>query len=132
MLNSQRGNQFPISTGDRTRLHDQGSVRLTPESFDRTLDVGRTLYVGWSQAHPNRRGGRLDSAPQRDMRRLLKIKKDRHAAYLGRHLLEHLQDLAADGELARRESGDVAVRPRQARDKSAANWIVDCREDDGN
>jgi len=96
--------------------HDQGSVGLTRESFDRILDFGRTLYVGWSQAHPKRLGGRLDSAPQRDMWRLFKIKKDRHAAYLGRHLLEHLQDLAAHGELFEISAADDSLRVSKGRD----------------
>ena len=66
------------------------------------------------------------------MRRLIKIQNDRHTTHLGRHLLEHLQYLPAHGELAQRESGDVAARPGQARDEPAADWIVDLREDDRN
>src|SRR5262245_30535991 len=99
------------------------------EAFHRTLDLGRTLHIGRRQAYPERRRSRLDRAPHRDVRRLLKIQNDRYTIHLGCHLLEHLEDLPAHRELAQRESSDVAARSSEARNEAAADWIVELRED---
>src|SRR6266403_3429852 len=45
-----------MSIDDGAREHNQPSIRLTRESFDHTLDVGRTLYVGWRQSAPQTTG----------------------------------------------------------------------------
>jgi hypothetical protein len=118
--------------GDGTRQHDQAPVRLTRESFERALDLDRTLHLGRNQAHLKRRGRPLDGTPHRDVWRLIEVQNNRHSAHLRCHLLEHLQELPAHRELTLREAGDVAARPVQVRDEPAINRIVDLREDDRN
>ena len=42
-----------------------------------------------------------------------------------RDSLQQLQDLSADGELAKRKSGNITAGPSQASNDAAANWIGD-------
>jgi hypothetical protein len=44
---------------------------------------------------------------------------------LRRDSLQQLQHLSADGELAKRKSGDVTAGPSQTGNNAAANWIGD-------
>src|SRR6516225_11900814 len=121
-----------MNLSDGAREHNQAPIWLTREALDHTLDLVRTWRVSRYRAHPERRRSRLDRAPHRDMRWLLKIQNDRHTIHLGCHLLQHLEDLPAHRELAQRESSDVAAGSSEARDEPAADWIVDLREDDRN
>ena len=58
------------------------------------------------------------------------IPKDRHPRHARRDLLEQLQPFAADAVFELREPGDVAARPRQARDEAGADRIDDLHEHD--
>jgi hypothetical protein len=48
-----------------------------------------------------------------------------------RNLLEQFQQLAGHRRLRNVETGDVAARPREARDEAAADRIGNVRENDG-
>ena len=49
-----------------------------------------------------------------------------------RNLLEQFHELACQRRFRNVETGDIAARPREARDKAAADRIGNNRENDGN
>jgi hypothetical protein len=64
-------------------------------------------------------------------RRRCRVEQEGDPGDARRDLLEQPQPLAGQGRLHIDETGDVAARPREARDEAAADWIGAGRENDG-
>ena len=56
-------------------------------------------------------------------RRRCRVEQEGDPGDARRDLLEQPQPLAGEGRLHIDETGDVAARPREARDETAADWI---------
>ena len=105
------------------RHDDQTAIRLAGKRGDYGLDLDAGMDVDGSHLDPKRRRHRLGRAQQRDISGRVRTEEHGHPAQVGRGLLEHPQPLAAHRRAEVLETGDIATRPRNAGDKTAADRV---------
>src|SRR5262245_41395599 len=111
----------------------QAAVRQSPRSFDGALDLGRVMHRESLRLHAERGCRALECRQHEQVSRgIVRVVNERGAGNAWRGLLEDFQHLADHRELEHREPGDVAARPREARNKALPGRIGDARQDDRN
>ena len=92
--------------------------------------ISGVAHVDRAQLHPERWRRGLDYGELADPFGDGGIAKDRRVRHAGRDLFEQLQPFRADAVFELGKTGDVAARPRQARDEAGADRIRGLREHD--
>ena len=96
------------------------------------FELGHVAHRGCDRLHYEGRSGSLEVVEVIfGKRRGCRVEQEGDPGDARRNVLKQLQPLAANRRLRNGEAGDVASRPRQARDKAAADWIGNVRENDG-
>src|SRR6516165_5852838 len=79
--------------------------------------------AGCAHLQTKRRSRHLNGGQPSNLRYLLWIVDDREAGNVRSNFLEYFRHLAAHGELAEREAGDVAARSSKASNEPASDRI---------
>ena len=121
-----------MDDGRGVRRQDQAAIRRARERLDGALDVGGGLRRDWAQARSPSEGAAASRGPQEVLDRAsscgLAIRAAR--ARRGAISLSMRQPLADDARLVVQHAGEVAARPRQARDEARADRVGDVDEHD--
>jgi hypothetical protein len=120
----QSNDEVAVIEGDRMRPNDQASVIPRRELRDSTLDLGVRVHAECGNFDSEGRCGGFGSPQKSNVRCSFGMKDEADPADARCNLLEYFQPLSSDLGLEDSKSGDVAARPRQARDKTAPNWIA--------
>jgi hypothetical protein len=105
-------------------------ARACAAMTESSWDLSRTGAATASTAK-RRSGGFEDVQIIFEMWRRYRVEQEGDPGDVRRDLLEQLQPLARDRRLNIGETGDVAARPRKARDEAAADRIGNDGENDG-
>ena len=101
------------------RWQEQAAVRCPRKCPDGALKVRGVLDQAWHKLDPERRRQGLRCTKVVIIKgRGLGVGHESDAIKTRRDLLEHREPLAADARLIQHHAGDIAARPRQARDKT--------------
>ena len=115
------------------RYHDQATIRLACLCGNDRFELGHVANRGCDRLHCEGRSGSFDGVQEiLGIWRHCRVEQHRGSGNARRNLLEQLQPLASQRANHSLEAGDVAARPRQARDEAAADRIGNRRENDWN
>ena len=114
------------------RHHDQAAIRRACLCGNDGVELGPIANRCGDRLHCERRSGGFEGVQIIfEMWRRYRVEQEGDPGDARRDLLEQLQPLARDRRLIIGETGDVAARPRKARDEAAADRIGNDGENDG-
>ena len=119
-----------MGDGRRIRRQDQAAIGHARERLDCALDVGGGFDMTGHNFDRERRRYGLCRSQEVIKGGRLAVPHERGAREARRNLLEHRQPLADDARLEVQHAGEIAARPRHARNEACADRIGDIDEYD--
>ena len=115
----ERNDEIAVDLRTGIRRQEQAAVRCPRKCRDGALKIGGVLHQAGHKLGPERRRQGLRCTQVIIIiGRGLWVDHESGALKTRRDLLEHREPFAADARLIQHHTGDIAARPRQARDKS--------------
>src|SRR5260370_32006802 len=116
--------RYGVVAREEVYLDDQAGIRLARQHINRAGNVGIIAHRRQNRFHRERPRGSLEcSQLVLCIGGSFRVEHHPRPRDLGRNFFQEAQPLAAHRRFKIREPGDIAARPRQARDETAADRI---------
>src|SRR5262245_59052233 len=117
---------------EAVRHHDKATIWLTCLCGNDGFQLGSIANRRCDRLDREGRGGGFEWVQENvTIWRRCQIEQESSPIDARCNLFEQLQPLASNRRLRKDETGDVAARPREARDEAAADWVSNDHENDG-